>query len=486
MSLIDYLLKGTIDKRVNQQVSQITQNLFAQNLNQLINNTQIIINPNGYDYSVKGFEQVGAVYECVDLIVKKFVACPWIVYRVKNQKEYKKYLQLSESPASLGPALIAKSKALEEVSMPQIEKLLENPNPDTDGDTMWELLAALFLLKGNAYLYGNAGNDNDRKAGKWSELWGVPSDMTIKAGQSFMDPIVEYQMTNYLQNQPFPAAHIQHFKTLNPRYDPAGSQRFGIPPLRAYLYSLDILRNADKEADKQVKNGGTIGLLNPENKEDTWGDAQMQQTGESLKTAYNSTDKLDRIVPVSIPLKWTQIGLPIGDLQLLALAKAKSDDIYKCFHIPLQFNNQDTATYNNLPVANRQMAYNAIAPICRKFSKGVTAFLCPPYNTSHATYIVEKDYLSLPELQDDVAGTVGYLVKADFLTKNEKREVIGYGRSSDKGADSIWVAITQTPMENIVDGTVVQGTAHVAAAITGEQTPPPEKPKSYFEELREK
>lgn len=227
-------------------------------------------------------------------------------------------------------------------------------------------------------------------------------------------------------------------------------------------------------------------MLNPENKEDTWGDAQMQQTGESLKTAYNSTDKLDRIVPVSIPLKWTQIGLPIGDLQLLALAKAKSDDIYKCFHIPLQFNNQDTATYNNLPVANRQMAYNAIAPICRKFSKGVTAFLCPPYNTSHATYIVEKDYLSLPELQDDVAGTVGYLVKADFLTKNEKREVIGYGRSSDKGADSIWVAITQTPMENIVDGTVVQGTAHVAAAITGEQTPPPEKPKSYFEELREK
>lgn len=485
MSLIDILFGKAISKRVTEQVSGITANQFNQNLNRLLNNVQITINSNGYDYTEKGFEQVGAVYECVDLIVKKFVACPWIIYRIKNQKEYKKYLQLSESPASLGPALIAKSKALEEVSLPAIEKLLENPNAETDGDTLWELLAALFLLRGNAYLYGNAGNDQDRASGKWSEIWGVPSDMTITAGQSFMDPIIEYQMTNYLQNKKFPAAQIKHFKTLNPRYDPSGSQRFGVPTLRPYLYSLDILRNADKEADKQVKNGGTIGLLNPENKEDTWGDDQREQTQESLKTAYNSTDKLDRIVPVSIPLKWTQIGLPISDLQLLALCKVKSDDIYKAFHIPLQFNNQDTATYNNLPVANRQMAYNAVAPICRKFSKGVTEFICTPYNTSQATYIVEKDYLSLPELQDDVKGTVDYLVKADFLTLNEKREVIGYGRSSDKGADSIWVPITKTPMENIVDGTVVQGAAHVTAAVAGENPPTPEKPKSYFEYLKD-
>jgi hypothetical protein len=243
---------------------------------------------------------------------------------------------------------------------------------------------------------------------------------------------------------------------------------------------MDILKNADKEADKQVKNGGTIGLLNPENKEDTWGDDQIAQTHDSLKTAYNSTDKLDRIVPVAIPLKWTQIGLPVGDLQLLSLSDAKADDVYRGFHVPLQFRSQDTATYNNLPVANRQLAYNAIAPYCRKFSKAITSFVCKPYNTSQATYIVEKDFMGLPELQDDVKGTVDYLVKADFLTLNEKREVIGYGRSSDKGADSIWVPITKTPMENIVDGTVQQGSAHVTAAVTGENQPPP---KSYFESL---
>lgn len=486
MSIIDTIFGKAISKRVNRQVASITASTYTQNLNNLLNQIQVTINPNGYDYSEKAFEQVGAVYECVDLIVKKFVACPWIVYKVKSQKEYKKYQQACEG-GDIAKMLITKSKALEEVSMPKIEKLLENPNPETDGDSLWELASALLLLRGNTYLYGNAGNDQDRAAGRWSELWCIPSEMTIKAGQNFMDPVVEYQMTNYLQNQPFPANQIKHIKTLNPRYDPAGSQRYGLPVLKAYLYAMDILKNADREADKQIKNGGTIGLLNPENKEDVWGEEQIAQTGESLKTAYTSNDRLDRIVPVAIPLKWTQIGLSPADLDLLKMSDAKANDIYKAFHIPLQFNNQDTATYNNLPVANRQLAYNAIAPYCRKFSKAITQFICTPYNTTQATYIVEKDFMGLPELQDDVKGTVDYLVKADFLSLNEKREVIGYGRSSEPGADLIWVAITKTPMQNIVDGTVQQGAAHVAAAITGQQTPPAQSApaKSYFDTLKE-
>lgn len=482
MGLIETLFGKAIDKRVNQQVSQITSSLYQNNIQQLLNAVQVTINPNGYDYSEKAFEQVGAVYECVDLIVKKFVACPWIIYKVKDVKEYKKYLQLSEAPDSLGPALIAKAKALEEVSMPAIENLLENPNPETEGDDMWELLCALFLLRGNAYIYGNAGNDADRAAKRWSELWGVPSEMSITAGQSFMDPIVSYQMTNYLQNKSFPANQIQHVKTLNPRYDPAGSQRFGIPPLRAYLYSLDILKNSDKEADKQIKNGGTIGLLNPENKEDNWGEEQMAQTEESLKTAYSSNDKLDRIVPVAIPLKWTQIGLSPADLDLLKMSDAKADDIYRCYHIPLQFRNQDSATYNNLPVANRQMAYNAVAPICRKFSKAVTKFVCRPYNTSHAKYIVEKDYLSLSELNDDMKSVAEWLDKSYDLTLNEKREVKRYGRLNQPGMDEIFLPVTLVRLQDIMDGKVQQGTAHVNVANQSQQ-PQQTPPKSYFEEL---
>lgn len=482
-SPVKWLFQDLIDQQVNSQVATLTTNLFNKNVFQFLFNDNIIMQPENYAYVEKGFEQVGAVYECVDIIVKKIIACPRIVYRVKDQKEYKKYLNYSQSADTLPLAMLTKGKALEEVSHSQIEKLLNQPNPDEDGDTMFERMVALYLLDGNAYLYGNAGNDADRAAQRWSELWAIPGQMLIKSG-GFMQPIKEYIMAMYTQNTPFPANQIKHFKTLNPRYQATGQQLYGISPLRAYLFSMDILRNADKQADKQVKNGGAMQLLSPENKEDIWSSEQIEQLGQSLKDAYKSDTQLDRTVPLSIAIKATKIGLTSAELELLQLSDAKADDIYRCYHMPLQFRTQDTATYNNLPVANRQLIYNAVAPHCRKFGRGLTDFICTPYNTSHAQYIIELDYTGLPELTDDVKTVSEWLEKCWDLTPNEKREVKRWGRSSEPGMDQIWVPITQTPMKDIMDGKVIQGGAHVTAAISGEATKPPAAPKSYLDYLK--
>lgn len=486
MNVIKWLFQDTINRRVNSQVSNITTNLFNKNVYQFLFGGEIVMQPENYAYVEKGFEQVGAVYECVDIIVKKMIACPRIVYRVKDQKEYKKYLNFSQSPDTLAQSILAKSKALEEVSHPQIERLLNSPNSEQTEDSAFETLFALYLLDGNAYLYGNAGNDADRKAGKWSEIWAIPSPMLIKSG-GFMKPIDSYIMALYQQNVPFPANQIKHFKTLNPRYQATGQQLYGTSPLRPYLYSLDILKNADRQADKQVKNGGTMQLLSPENKEDSWGQDQIDQLQVSLKDAHKSNNELDRTIPLSIAIKATKIGLTSAELELLKLSDAKADDIYRCYHMPLQFRNQDTATYNNLPVANRQLIYNAVAPHCRKFGLGLTNFICTPYNTSHAQYIIELDYTGLSELNDDMKTVAEWLDLCWDLTPNERRDVKRWGRSSEPGMDQIWVPITLTPMKSILDGSVQQGTAHVMAAITGEAAKPPPvtPPKSYFEHLKE-
>jgi HK97 family phage portal protein len=450
-----------IDNRVNTAVAQATSNLFNENVYKFLFDGQIIINENNFDYVTKGFESVGAVYECVDLIVKKVVACPWLVYRVKNKTEYQKYLQLSQSPDMLPQALLAKARAMEEVNMPAIQDLLDNPNPEQDSDTLVEIIMANLMLTGNSYLYGN-GSEDAVSAKKWSEIWAMPADMSIRSG-GFMEPVKEYVLTQYTQNLPFPAAQIKHLKTLNPRYRATGTQLYGMPPLRPYLYSLDVLKNADKQADKQMKNGALMGLLAPKNKEDQFGDTQRSQLHDSLKYAYKSNDKLDRLIPISVPIDYTQIGLPSADLQLIELSQAKRDDIYRGFHIPLQFGAQDTATYNNLPVANRQLAYNAIAPYTRKLSKAFTEFICTPYNTSHQQYIIEKDFTSLPELNDDMKTVAQWLDLCWDLTPNEKREVKRWGRSSEAGMDSIWVPNTQVRMEDVVNGKVTS--VHANASV---------------------
>ena len=450
-ALFGSLIEKEVEKRVTSTIAAPLTNLFNSNLLQFMGDNALIAAPNDFDYLNKGYEAVGAVFECCDLIIKKAVACPKIVYRIKDQKEYKKFLNYSASKDTLGPMLIAKAKALEEVSMPQIEKLLVQPNPQQNGDDFTEWIIGLLLLTGNSYIYGNAGSVNI-KAKKWSELWAIPSRMNIISG-GWMQPIKEYQVADWF-TATFPADQIKHIKTFNPKYQLNGSQLYGMSPLRPYLYQLDTLRNAEIEADKQVKSGGSLGLITPENKEDQLTDAQKDDMGERLRDAHSSKEKLSRLIPVSIAMKYQQIGLSPADMELLQISGAKAQDIYRAYHIPLQFHDQDSSTYNNLPMANRQMVYNAVCPILRKQDVALTEFICTPYNTATERYVIYSDYTSLPELNDDMLTVAQWLAETWQLTPNEKREVMSYGRSAEPGMDQIWAPTTVAPISEILAGNV--------------------------------
>lgn len=464
MGILDALFKKTIDKRVNSGLNRALTSLYNRNVFQFLFDGNIILDQNDFDFVERGYESIAAVYECVDIICNKIIACPRIVYRVKNQIEYKKYLNYAKSPDTLAKAIIAKANALEEVSLPEIDRLLEKPNPDQNMDELLEMVVGLLLLTGNSYVYGN-GSKTAIEAQKWSEIWAIPSEMRIKSG-GLMQPVESYIMQQFVQDEPFPAAQIKHFKTRNLKYMSTGQQLYGMPPLKAYLYSLDILKNVDRQSDKQIKNGGKLGLISPENKEDNFSEAQIDQMGLSLKDAYRSNDELGRTVPLSVAVKYTEIGMSSQEMELLKTGDTKADDVYRCFHIPLQFRNQDTATYNNLPVANRQLIYNAVYPWLRKIEQGLTEFICTPYNKGKDKYIITLDYTSLPELNDDMQTIAEWLDKAPYLTLNEKREVLGWGQSAQPGMDEIYLNYRQVRLQDIIDGkvTVSTGTATATTA----------------------
>lgn len=458
MSLFTSLFSGPINREVNRQTASLARsmaNQYITGMSNLLFDGQIIINAQDYDYVEDGYNAVGAVYECISLIINKIVACPRIVYRVKDEKELKKYYALSQSAGSQVKAALAKAKALEEVSHKQIEKLLYNPNSKENGDDMLQMLAGMLLLNGNAYAYGNAGLQSDRNAKKWSELWAMPAPLSIRSG-GFMQPVKEYVLAAqyYTQETPFPADQIKHFRTANFSYSQQNSQLYGTSPLRAYLYSLDTYRNADKQSDKQMKSGGKLGLLTPKNKEDNFTEGQRDDMHSALKEAYGSKEDLARILPFSVALDFLELGLSSQELELLKTKADKKDDIYNAYHVPLQFAHQDTATYNNLPMANRQLVYNAVCPWARKLELGLTEFIATPYNTKTDKYVIILDYTALPELNDDMKTVAEWLQLCDDLTPNEKREVKGWGRSSEVGMDQIYISRNKVPLADVLAGKV--------------------------------
>lgn len=453
MNLISKLFAGQIKREVNQQSQQIA-NLYNRSVFRWLGKDQpIFLNDNPNTYIEEGYMGTAAVYECISLRTDKLKACPIIIYEIKEGGEQKakefKNLYYSDTIEARAKSFVIKSQVLTETNLPEIQKILDKPNSKQDIGDIIENLVGCYDLLGNSYLYKNGPNPEQQM---WSEIFVLPANRIHILSGGMFDPVQGYVMDYQSdREQMFPSDQVDHMKTFNPLSTTVGSQLYGMPPLRPYLNQLANDKMGNAEIAKQIKNGGTFGLLSPKNEKDVFNDKQQQALIERLKEAKMSKDEVERIFPGSIAMDWTQIGLPLADLAVMEVLKVGREDIYRCFKIPLSFSNQDAATFNNVDADNKRLVYNSIAPIARKVSDTLTRALCDPVSKrTGKKYMILVDYNSLPEMAADMAKIAEWLDKCWDLTPNEKREAKGWGKSTEKGMDQIWVPGSVRPMSDAV------------------------------------
>jgi HK97 family phage portal protein len=443
MSLISRLFQKEINGAVAQQVAS----LYNQNVFRWMNDDQPVMKEDSYDYIRNGFMSVGAVFECIDLIYKKVVAAPKVVYEIKDEALYQKFLAFSRhnTPESQFLAKQMKAASMEEVKVPRIQKLLKTPNKRQTGDEFFRFITGMYLITGNTYIYGNGSNNADRL---WNEMFALP-DMHIISG-GMMDPVKEYYLNyNTERAERFPAEQIAHMKTFNPDYSTTGSQLYGMPPLRAYNMSLQRNREGNLQANKQMRNGGAFGVISPKNKEDQFEKNQKKALHERMTDAYRSNDPLARIFPSTVPLEWSQIGLAIADLDLFKGLELTDSDVYRAFHVPLTYRSMEGSTFNNKSTDGKQLIYNGVAPICDAIGDTLTRFVCEPYQkVDKKTYVIRICYEDLPEMAADMKELVDWLDKAWWITPNQKLETMGWGKSKEVGMDTIWMPSGYKPIED--------------------------------------
>lgn len=422
MGIIGKILKG--------------ENLALKNTFFWLGDGQPIVSEDSYSYIQDGYMSVGAVYECVDLIMKKILSCPVICYRVKNEQGYKKYENLlkSNNPIDVQKAMRMKEDVVEEYAPPEIKALIDKPNPKQTWDTFISTIATLYLITGNSLVYGN-GSDQRIRAKKWSEIWALPfspRDITIEAGGIY-DPIRSYEV-NYNSgesNLNFPAAQIAHIKTINPDFSPTAGQLFGMSPLRPYLSNLASERLGKDQLSKLIKNGMKFGMLTPKNKEDQLSSDQKDDLRDRLKSMFSSGEAMSRIFPGSVPMDFTSIGLGVDDLKLLELSKASREDIYRGYHVPSTYASNEASTFNNKASDGKQLIYNAVAPVGDAIIKSISNFICEPHNSGTTKYVLKLDYMSLPEMSVDMKEMAEWMAKSPQLSWNEKRFGMGYSEKTD-------------------------------------------------------
>ncbi len=433
-------------------------NLYNESVFQWIGQNQIIID---FEDKVKlianGYQSNADVYTCIDLITKKIAECAYTLFEIKSgvtQKQIKMYenLCMSDDIQSRFRAMQLKEQIFEEIDQNPILDLLANPNPLQNYEEWVSDLAAFYLLVGDGYMFGNAPSESQIENRIWTQLYSLPSHyMQIISGGMF-NPVAGYKLAQtYTTEVPIPANQVHHFKTFNPDFTVTGASLYGQSPLRAVYRNILKQNQGSDELLKQMRNGGAMGFISPEGDGQTLTKTQLDLLKDKLVSAKDGETLMDRIFPSTGPLKWTQIGLPSTDLQLIESLNLDTKKIYSAYHVPMIFSGSEEASnMSNVSSAPKQLIYNAVAPISRKIRDAINAFVCRPYAREYGKkYYFDYDLSSYPEMSDDMGKLSDWLDKSPEITLNERRVAKGYDRITDPLMDKIYINSSFVPLEDL-------------------------------------
>jgi HK97 family phage portal protein len=383
---------------------------------------------NDDSYITQGYQKNATIYSLINLITKAATTIPFQVYEKTSENDYKRYKALTSGimdAASIQKASILQKNALVELQDTELHKILERPNPAQSYNAWLTELIAFGKLTGNRYIYG-IGPDTGANVGKFTELYVMPSQVMEIISNGIMEPVSQYKL-EYNGTKYIDASEICHIKDFNPYYDGTGSHLYGQSPLKAGLRSLTTNNEAVQTGVKYLQNQTARGLLTSE-----MGDineVQAQQLKDKFRRQHQGSDNAGDIIITPNKMSWINFGLNASDISLIAQYNASIKDLCNIYNVPVQLlNNTESSSYNNVKEAKKALYQNAVIPELIKIKDELNRWLAPKYGDK---LCIEFDFSVIPELQEETDKVVDQLSKAWWITPNEKRAAMNYGKDEE-------------------------------------------------------
>ena len=408
------------NQNTNEQYNRAIYNWLG---NSVLWNTE-----NDDSYITQGYQKNATIYSLINLITKAATTIPFQVYEKTNENDYKRYKALTSGmmdAASIQKASLLQKNALVELQDTELHKILERPNPAQSYNAWLTELIAFGKLTGNRYIYG-IGPDTGANVGKFTELYVMPSQVMEIISNGIMEPVSKYKL-EYNGTKYIDASEICHIKDFNPYYDGTGSHMYGQSPLRAGLRSLTTNNEAVQTGVKYLQNQTARGLLTSE-----MGDineVQAQQLKDKFKRQHQGSDNAGDIIITPNKMSWVNFGLNATDVSLIAQYNASIKDLCNIYNVPVQLlNNTESSSYNNMKEAKKALYQNAVIPELIKIKDELNRWLAPKYGDK---LCIEFDFSVIPEMQEETEKVVDQLSKAWWITPNEKRSAMNYGKDEE-------------------------------------------------------
>ena len=338
----------------------------------------------------EGFERNAVVHRCVRMIAESAASIPWRLYQDRTECDHH-------------PAL----------------DLIERPNPLQTRVDLVEATVTSLLLFGDAYLEACAID------GVIREIYCLRADrMSVTPGRNGWPAAFEYTFGADRIRYDMRGEGVEpilHLKLNNPLDD-----YYGFAPLVAAQTALDthnaagfwnkaLLDNAARPSGALVYGAGGAPMT----------DAQFDRLKQELDENFSGAVNAGRPLLLDGGLDWKALSLTPKDMDFIEAKAAAAREIALCFGVPpLVLGLPGDNTHANYAEANRAFWRGAVIPMLSRMQKAMEMWLKPAWDDIRLDYDLDR----VDALAGERAAEWARVGAADFLTRDEKREALGYGR----------------------------------------------------------
>lgn len=303
---------------------------------------------------------------------------------------------------------------------PMDERIARLIGATSAGQSLLETLAAHLLLHGNAYI--QLIRDG---AGVPVELFALrPERVSVQPGPDGWPAAYRYKLGETVITLPvededgWPAViHVKAFHPADDHYGAgclsAAAQAVAIHNAAAE-WNRALLENAARPSGALVYDGGsdTGGLTND----------QFDRLKAELAAAYAGGGNAGRPMLLEGGLKWQSLSLSPADMDFAELKAAAARDIALAFGVPpMLLGLPGDNTYSNYKEANRALWRLTLLPLAGKILASIAEGLAPWFPDAKLTVDLDR----VPALAEDREKLWSQVSGADFLSEDEKREMLG-------------------------------------------------------------
>lgn len=388
------------------------------------------------------------VYSIIGKITAANKGIPFEVYEIKDERKFKRYASMQSKEYRQDIALQLKEETLEQISIPEIEAILKNPNKYQTGEELEEDLGSFLLLTGNAYMYGGVRRATNNAPSL--QLYSMPAHLVSIVFGDWMNPVKGYTIPTYGLEE-VAANDIGHLKYWNPDYSSIGSQLYGMPPIRA---AWRLVQSDSEGLNSQLQaflNQGAKGFIHPK-EGGQWTETQAKYTKDKWDETKGS-GKAGGMVFTGVPIGFTNIGLSPVDLGIMAIRGTTMRDLCNIYSVPsVLFNDTSASTYNNMKEARKALITDAALPLKEQIKGLLNRFFIPQWSKELGKNLyIDFDLSAYTELTDDLDSLYTRANSSQFISINEKRELTGFDRIENQMLDEILIPAGVIPSSEFID-----------------------------------